>query len=198
MKTIEVIDTKKQINLDLNLSFSHVSSGHGHWKINLQVYFYALPNFKLRKGKDFKITTSDSMFVDEISDMKANDASSEDLSQRYFDHFFSNFEPEIMDWLRKVYMNELIKFDVNIDLESFFMNGISFDELINQNVKKYVPNYSDSEALNMVKLRLESSKEAFKTAATDAEKAEIIENAANMVSEFTSLEFIQLIEDENI
>lgn len=76
---------------EITTYFSQEFRGRGGWNINCEVSF---------KGneKTFRHYTTDSIFIDEISDMKADNASWEEIQNAYKEKVFDSIEEDILEW----------------------------------------------------------------------------------------------------
>jgi hypothetical protein len=79
---------------DNQVHFSSQFKGRGGWNISCEVYFKG-------QKKKFNHYTTDSNFIDLISDMRAEDASHEEIQQAYFDRFMEYFNDQIIEWCEK-------------------------------------------------------------------------------------------------
>jgi hypothetical protein len=90
--TNSIENFEKEIK-DLDLHYSHLSDGYGHWKIMLRV---ALITGDI---KMFNHVTTDSMFIDEMYDLKQDQVSSEEIEKAYHERFWSSeFEEIVSEW----------------------------------------------------------------------------------------------------
>lgn len=80
---------------EIEIYFEQQFKGRGGWNINCTV------SFKSEK-KTFSHYTTDSMFIDKISDMKTDDASWADIQQAYKEHAFDKIEQDILEWCESV------------------------------------------------------------------------------------------------
>jgi len=76
---------------NVNLYFSHEFQGRGGWSINCEV------SFKCYK-KEFRHYTTDSEFIDQISDMKSDDISFKEIQNKYKEKFFDDLKEIIIEW----------------------------------------------------------------------------------------------------
>lgn len=79
--------------LYLEIHFSHLFTGHGTWVINCNVH-----NLKNGVKKDFKHRTHDSLFIDELSDMFADDCDYSEISNKYYNFVWHKLEDEILEF----------------------------------------------------------------------------------------------------
>lgn len=87
------IENFEKETFELDLFYSHLSSGAGHWKIKVDV------SIDSSTSKSFYHTTTDSMWIDELSDLRADNASHEEIQAFYHDRFYDNtFEEMISEW----------------------------------------------------------------------------------------------------
>lgn len=93
MKT--TIENYKGEQFEIENHFSQEFKGRGGWNINCEV------SFKGEKKK-FRHYTTDSMFIDGISDMKADDASSEEIQNAYKEKAFYSMEESILEWCEEI------------------------------------------------------------------------------------------------
>lgn len=76
---------------EVDLYFSHEFKGRGGWDIKCEVAF--------NSHKDtFRVYTTDSQFIDHLSDMKADNVSFEEIQNTYFERFFPSIEEKISEW----------------------------------------------------------------------------------------------------
>lgn len=91
--TIENYNGEK---FELNdLHFRHSHRGYGQWHILCELYFEG-------QKRTFREHTTDSQFIDSISDMKADDATHEEIQQAYFNAYFDNIKEIILEWVEEV------------------------------------------------------------------------------------------------
>ena len=95
-QTIEIYNGEK---LETFLYFAHEFKGRGGWNITCEV------SYKKEK-KNFRHYTTDSMFIDSLSDMKANGASFDDFQNAYYNHSFHNMEADVIEWLAEILEKE--------------------------------------------------------------------------------------------
>lgn len=92
MKTIEKYNGQR---FEIDTYFSQTLRGRGGWNINCEV------SFKGEK-KTFRHYTTDSMFIDQISDMKADHASWDEIQKAYKEKAFDSIEPDILEWCEDI------------------------------------------------------------------------------------------------
>lgn len=80
---------------EIEILFFQIFKGRGAWSINCEV------SYKGHK-KTFHTLTTDSIFVDKISDMKADGASWDEIQKACKEKFFDNLEESILEWCVEV------------------------------------------------------------------------------------------------
>ena len=90
MKTL--IENYKREEFEIELDFNHSFKGRGSWNIECTVTYN-------RAEKTFNHHMTSAPFIDEISDMKADDATFEEIQNRYFEAYFDNFKEMIIEWI---------------------------------------------------------------------------------------------------
>jgi hypothetical protein len=86
----------KAFNNEADLYFSNPKIGYGQWNIICEV------TYKNEK-KEFSNHFTDSLFIDELSDMKSEGKSFEEIQQVYYDKFFnSRLEEKIVEWMFEI------------------------------------------------------------------------------------------------
>ena len=71
----------------------------GGWNITCEVSFKS-------ETKNFRNYTTDSIFIDEISNMKADDASFDEIQNAYYEHSFHKMEEEVAEWIEEILTEE--------------------------------------------------------------------------------------------
>lgn len=97
MKTI--IENYKREQFEIGTYFTQEFKGRGGWNINCEVSFKG-------ENKIFHHYINDSQFIDEISRMRANDASWDDIQNAYKDKSFDELKEIILEWCEDVNENE--------------------------------------------------------------------------------------------
>jgi hypothetical protein len=89
MKAITLENYKGQdFNANI-LEVSNTKTGHGHWKVFFTIEFNGVK-------KDFSVLTTDSQFIDEMSEL---DSYSE-IEERHIEKFYDqNLEERILEWI---------------------------------------------------------------------------------------------------
>lgn len=98
MKT--TIENHRGEQFEVETYFNQEYRGRGGWNINCEVSFRG-------EKKTFHHYTTDSMFTDQISDMKANDASWDEIQNDFKEKVFYRIEESIIEWCEEV--NERIQ-----------------------------------------------------------------------------------------
>lgn len=93
MKT--TIENYNREQFEVELYFSQEFKGRGGWNINCEVKFKG-------EKKTFCHYTNDSMFIDSMSDMRADDASWDEIQNAYFEQSFDNLEESVIEWCEEV------------------------------------------------------------------------------------------------
>ena len=75
--------------------FNQEFKGRGGWYINCDVTFKG-------EKKTFRHYTTDSEFIDQISEMKAEDASWDEIQNAYEEKAFDSIEESILEWCEEV------------------------------------------------------------------------------------------------
>jgi hypothetical protein len=91
------IENYKGEQFEIETYFGHEFKGRGGWNISCDVSFKG-------ERKTFSHYTTDSMFIDQISDMKGNDASFDEIQNAYKEEAFYRLEESILEWVE--YVNE--------------------------------------------------------------------------------------------
>jgi len=95
--TIEIENGQE---VEFRIDFRSEFKGRGSYNIIADVLYF--PNKGEQKRNSFKRFTTDAPFIDSITEMKADDPSSDELDQAYYDRFFDDFEERIIDWIREI------------------------------------------------------------------------------------------------
>lgn len=107
---------------DFDVHYSHSNCGYGQFHINCEVSY-------LKERKTFKYYTNDSEFIDQISDMKADGISHEDIQEKYDEKAYNILQDSIHDWCEAMAIKNIpveVKCKVyrsNVDIH-FSHNGI--------------------------------------------------------------------------
>ena len=80
---------------EIYVTWMHQFKGRGGWNVIASVSYND-------EQKDFRHYMTDSMFIDEISELKAEDTSLEDIQQRYTDMYLSELSEEILEWCEEI------------------------------------------------------------------------------------------------
>ena len=110
MKT--TIENYRGEKFEVETYFNQEFKGRGGWNINCEVYFKG-------EKKTFRYYTTDSMFIDQISEMKADYASWDDIQNAYIEKVFYRIEDSIFEWCEEI--NEK-----NLKNEKFSNNDSGF------------------------------------------------------------------------
>jgi hypothetical protein len=86
-----LIENYKGKQFEVETYFAQEFKGRGGWNINCEVSY-------MGKKKTFRHYTTDSMFIDEISDMKADDASWDEIQKAYSEKVFDDLKEIILEW----------------------------------------------------------------------------------------------------
>jgi len=89
------IENYRGEQFEVELYFTQEFKGRGGWNINCEV------TFKSDK-KIFRRYTTDTIFIDSISDMKSDDASYDEIQDAYYEKSFSSVEESVIDWCEEV------------------------------------------------------------------------------------------------
>lgn len=93
MEKIKKVNKGEQFEIETY--FAHEFQGRGGWNVICEV------SFKGEK-KTFRHYTTDSMFIDQISDMKADDASWDEIQNAYKEKAFDSIEENILEWCEEI------------------------------------------------------------------------------------------------
>lgn len=77
---------------DITLRFTQEFQGRGGWNINCDVVY-------LDNKKRFVHYTTDSQFIDIISDLRADNTSSNIIQETYYKRFFDELEERVREWV---------------------------------------------------------------------------------------------------
>jgi len=86
-------------NQELNLYYTQLFKGRGGWNIICEVVLGKGDGYVGGATKTFTTYTTDTLFIDLISDLKADDASSDQIQREYHEHFYYKIEDSIAEWL---------------------------------------------------------------------------------------------------
>jgi hypothetical protein len=89
------LENYKREQFEVELHFGTERAGYGQWNINCEVTF-------MGKSKSFKEHTTDSEFVDELSQLRADNASYEAIQQLQHDKAFDSLSEAILEWCEDV------------------------------------------------------------------------------------------------
>lgn len=98
MKTIEIESLNTGKN-QVEVYYNHLPSGYGHWDIICQVRFN-------EEKKDFKKVTTDSEWIDSLSDLKRENPTSEQIQDFYHKQWVDSFDECVTDWIDSILDNE--------------------------------------------------------------------------------------------
>ena len=93
MKTL--IENYNREEFEIELDFNHSFKGRGSWNIECTVTYN-------RAEKTFNHHMTSAPFIDEISDMKADDASFDEIQNAYEKKAFDSIEESILEWCEEV------------------------------------------------------------------------------------------------
>jgi 2',3'-cyclic-nucleotide 2'-phosphodiesterase (5'-nucleotidase family) len=93
MKT--TLENYRKEELEVELYFSQEFKSYGHWSIKCEVTFKG-------EKKTFTEVTTDSEFIDHMSDLKSNDASWDEIQDAYRDKVLDSLEESIIEWCENV------------------------------------------------------------------------------------------------
>lgn len=93
------IENYKGVAFDIETYYTHSFKGRGGWDINCEVSF-------MGHKKTFREFTTDATFIDQISDMKSNDASWDDIQEKYADQYSDQRKEEIAEWCEEIAENK--------------------------------------------------------------------------------------------
>lgn len=95
------IQTPDGVDYDITIWHArHKFTGRGHWTIEIDVHFDH--NGKTHE-RTFRHTTTDSDFIDMISEMKHEGTTSEALIEAYYDYCFERFmDEECYQWIEMI------------------------------------------------------------------------------------------------
>lgn len=80
---------------DFEAKITDASTGwrsHGHWNVIFEIEFQG-------KTKSFSKVTTDSQFIDELSDMDLSEEKENAIIQKYFDY---DVEEAILEWIETI------------------------------------------------------------------------------------------------
>ena len=83
---------------EVELYFTNKLKGRGSWNIECEATFN-------NEKKVFKIHTTESLFIDRINDLKADNTSFDEIQKEYFDFSFDILEENLIEWC--VELNEI-------------------------------------------------------------------------------------------
>jgi hypothetical protein len=92
---ITIIENYRGEQFEIETYFSQEFKGRGGWNINCEV------SFKGEK-KTFSYYTTDSMFIDQITDMTADGASWGEIQNAYMEKSFDSMEECILEWCEEI------------------------------------------------------------------------------------------------
>lgn len=91
---IEIKHFKGDI-FEIDAYFTQEFQGRGGWKIYCHVEF-------MGKKQKFSHYTTSASFIDEIDELKANDASNDTIQQAYKNHSFDKMDEIILEWCMEI------------------------------------------------------------------------------------------------
>lgn len=93
MKT--TIENYNREEFEIEVYFKHSFKGRGSWDIGCTVTY---------KGQErmFKHHITNAPFIDEVNDMKADNATYEEIQKRYFEAYFDDFKEIILEWVEDI------------------------------------------------------------------------------------------------
>lgn len=92
---LTTIENHKGEQFEIVIYFSQEFKGRGGWNINCQVCFKD-------EKKTFSYYTTNSTFIDEISNMKENGASWDEIQNAYEEEVFYYLEESILEWCEEI------------------------------------------------------------------------------------------------
>lgn len=98
LNKMTTIENYKKEQFEIETYFNTEFKGRGGWNITCAVSFKGM-------RKTFRYYTTDCRFIDQISDMKANDASWEEVQEAYKEKAFDFLEEEILQWCEEINHN---------------------------------------------------------------------------------------------
>jgi hypothetical protein len=93
MRTL--IENQKEQKFEIDIYFEQEFKGRGGWNINCEVCF-------MGAKKTFRRYITDSGFIDEISRMKSDNSSHEEIQNAYKEKVFDSLEESILEWCEDV------------------------------------------------------------------------------------------------
>lgn len=93
------IETQNGNKADVTIYFSKEFKGRGGWNIICETSFK-------RETKNFRHYTTDSSFIDSLSDMKTENASFKEIQNAYYEHSFYNMQEEVAEWIEEILSKE--------------------------------------------------------------------------------------------
>ena len=94
------IENYRGEKFEIDIYFSKDFKGRGGWNINCEASFNGVK-------KTFRHYITDSVFIDHISEMKADGASWDEIQNAYKEKAFDSIEESILEWCEEV--NEKIE-----------------------------------------------------------------------------------------
>lgn len=89
------IENHKGEKFEIETYFTQEFKGRGGWNIRCEVSFEG-------EEKTFNHYTTDSVFIDEISRMKENDNSWDEIQNAYKEKVFDYMEESIIEWCEEI------------------------------------------------------------------------------------------------
>lgn len=89
------IENYKREEFEIEVYFKHSFKGRGSWNIECTVVYEG-------EERTFKHHMTNASFIDELNDMKADDATFEEIQNRYFDTYFDYFKEIILEWVEDI------------------------------------------------------------------------------------------------
>lgn len=89
------IENHKGEQFEIETYFAQEFKGRGGWNITCNVSFNG-------ENKTFKHYTTDSAFIDQISDMRADDASWDEIQEAYKYKSFDEMKESILEWCEDI------------------------------------------------------------------------------------------------
>ena len=93
--TVTIENYKGEL-FEIETYFAQEFKGLGGWNINAEVSFNG-------KKKTFRYYTTDSIFIDQISEMKADNASWHEIQNAYKEKTFDSLEESILEWCEETF-----------------------------------------------------------------------------------------------
>lgn len=92
------IENYNREEFEIEVYFNHSFKGRGSWNIECTVIYEG-------EERTFKHHMTSASFIDEITNMRRDDATHEEIQNRYFEAYFDDFKEIVLEWVEDLNEN---------------------------------------------------------------------------------------------